>query len=150
MIVVAALIGALLPFCSCGVIPLVAGLLGAGVPLAPVMAFWISSPLMDPTQFFIAAGTLGPGFAVAKMLSAVGMGMLSGFGAMFLIRVGWLNARAALRFQPNPTTSCCGPKPVAIAVAPRSCCGSAAQKVAVSERSCCGSKPAPARSVFSL
>jgi hypothetical protein len=50
MVVVASLIGALLPFCSCGVIPLVAGLLGAGVPLAPVMAFWISSPLMDPTH----------------------------------------------------------------------------------------------------
>jgi hypothetical protein len=32
MIVVASLIGALLPFCSCSVIPLVAGLLGAGVP----------------------------------------------------------------------------------------------------------------------
>ena len=54
MVVTASLIGALLPFCSCGVIPLVAGLLGAGVPLASVMAFWISSPLMDPTQFFIA------------------------------------------------------------------------------------------------
>jgi len=50
--VIASLVGALLPFCSCGVIPLVAGLLGAGVPLAPVMAFWISSPLMDPTTIF--------------------------------------------------------------------------------------------------
>jgi uncharacterized membrane protein YraQ (UPF0718 family) len=52
MIVVASLIGALLPFCSCGVIPLVAGLLGAGVPLAPVMAFWIASPLMGTRHNF--------------------------------------------------------------------------------------------------
>src|SRR6266446_2987996 len=66
MIFAASLVGALLPFCSCGVIPLVAGLLGAGVPLAQVMAFWISSPLMDPTQFFIASGVLGVGFAAAK------------------------------------------------------------------------------------
>jgi uncharacterized membrane protein YraQ (UPF0718 family) len=92
MIIVASVIGAALPFCSCGVIPLVAGLLGAGVPLAPVMAFWISSPLMDPTQFFIASGVLGIGFASAKMLSAVGMGMLSGFGTMMLVRAGWLDA----------------------------------------------------------
>lgn len=52
MIPLAAIVGGLTPFCSCGVIPLVAGLFGAGVPLAPVMAFWIASPLMDPTQFF--------------------------------------------------------------------------------------------------
>ena len=37
--VAAALFGSLLPFYSCGVIPIVAGLLGVGVPLAPVMAF---------------------------------------------------------------------------------------------------------------
>jgi uncharacterized membrane protein YraQ (UPF0718 family) len=144
MIVIASLIGALLPFCSCGVIPLVAGLLGTGVPLAPVMAFWISSPLMDPTQFFIAAGTLGTGFAVAKMISAVGMGILSGFGTMFLIRVGWLDAPAALRIASNTATSCCGPKTaVTIAVAPKSCCGSTAQTVVVGEEACCGPKPSP-------
>ena len=39
MIAAAALFGSLWPFCSCGVIPIVAGLLGVGVPLAPVMAF---------------------------------------------------------------------------------------------------------------
>ena len=37
--IAAALFGSLWPFCSCGVIPIVAGLLGVGVPLAPVMAF---------------------------------------------------------------------------------------------------------------
>src|SRR5262249_12295954 len=59
VIPIAAIVGGLTPFCSCGVIPLVAGLFAAGVPLAPVMAFWIASPLMDPTQFFVIAGTLG-------------------------------------------------------------------------------------------
>ena len=38
MIIAAALMGALSPFCSCGVIPLIAALLSMGVPLAPVMA----------------------------------------------------------------------------------------------------------------
>ncbi|MGH7095872.1 MAG: permease, partial [Stellaceae bacterium] len=125
MIIVASVIGAALPFCSCGVIPLVAGLLGAGVPLAPVMAFWISSPLMDPTQFFIASGVLGIGFATAKMLSAVGMWMLSGFGTMMLIRAGWLDAPAALRISDMPARSCCGSKPAVIAPPIKSCCGSA-------------------------
>ncbi|MBI10760.1 MAG: permease, partial [Rhodospirillaceae bacterium] len=43
----AAFFGSLAPLCSCGVIPLIAALLAAGVPLGPVMAFWISSPLMS-------------------------------------------------------------------------------------------------------
>ena len=38
-IVMASLFGALSPFCSCGVVPLVASLLVAGVPIAPVLAF---------------------------------------------------------------------------------------------------------------
>lgn len=38
-IVTASLFGTLSPFCSCGVVPLVAGLLVAGVPIAPVLAF---------------------------------------------------------------------------------------------------------------
>ena len=36
----AAFFGSLAPLCSCGVIPLIAALLAAGVPLGPVMAFW--------------------------------------------------------------------------------------------------------------
>lgn len=102
VIPIAAIVGGLTPFCSCGVIPLVAGLLGAGVPLAPVMAFWIASPLMDPTQFFVIAGTLGLGFAVAKALAAVGMGLLGGYGTMALTRAGFLPIEGALRIAVQP------------------------------------------------
>jgi uncharacterized membrane protein YraQ (UPF0718 family) len=146
MVVTASLIGALLPFCSCGVIPLVAGLLGAGVPLAPVMAFWISSPLMDPAQFLIAAGALGTDFAVAKMISAIGMGMLAGFGTMLLIRVGWLDAPAALRITPNAAIGGCKSKVAALTTeAPKSCCGSTtAAPIAEAPKSCCGSSAARA------
>jgi hypothetical protein len=97
MIPLAAIVGGLTPFCSCGVIPLVAGLFGAGVPLAPVMAFWIASPLMDPTQFFVIAGTLGVGFAIAKAAAAIGMGLLGGYGTMLLTRAGFLSIVNALR-----------------------------------------------------
>jgi uncharacterized membrane protein YraQ (UPF0718 family) len=81
------------------VIPLVAGLFGAGVPLAPVMAFWIASPLMDPTQFFVIAGSLGIGFAIAKMTAAIGMGLLGGYGTMLLTRIGPLSAANGLRIM---------------------------------------------------
>ncbi|MGA8262344.1 MAG: permease [Arenicellales bacterium] len=39
---IASVAGALSPFCSCGVVPVIASLLRAGVPPAPVMAFWFS------------------------------------------------------------------------------------------------------------
>ncbi len=106
VIPVAAVVGGLTPFCSCGVIPLVAGLLGAGVPLAAVMAFWIASPLMDPTQFFVIAGTLGLGFAIAKALAAVGMGLLGGYGTMALTRAGLLPLEGALRMTVQPKSFC--------------------------------------------
>ncbi len=90
MVASAALIGALSPFCSCGVIPLIAALLAIGTPLAPVMAFWLASPVMDPAMFAMTAGTLGVGFAVGKTLAAIGIGLLGGLGTLALTRGGWL------------------------------------------------------------
>lgn len=98
MIVVAAAFGALSPFCSCGVIPVIAGLLGSGVPLAPVMAFWIASPLMDPNQFVLLTGTLGLEFAFAKTAAALAMGLAAGFATLALSGVGL--AADALRKAP--------------------------------------------------
>lgn len=91
-VVFAALIGALSPFCSCGVIPLIAALLAMGVPLGPVMAFWLSSPLMDPSMFIITAATLGTTFAIGKTFAAIGIGLLGGFGTLALQRAGMLTA----------------------------------------------------------
>jgi len=94
MVVFASLMGALSPFCSCGVIPVIAALLATGVPLAPVMTFWLASPLMDPAQFFLTAGVLGMQFAVAKTAAAVGVGLLGGFGVLALHRAGLLTGPA--------------------------------------------------------
>lgn len=90
VVVLASLTGALSPFCSCGVIPIIAALLASGVPLAPVMAFWLASPLMDPSMFAITAGVLGVPFAVAKTVAALTVGLLGGFGVLGLQRIGVL------------------------------------------------------------
>lgn len=86
MIVLAALVGGLAPFCSCEVIPFVAALLAMGTPLSAVMAFWLSSPIMDPAMFVITSGALGVGFAVGKTVAAVGFGLFGGFAVMALSR----------------------------------------------------------------
>ena len=86
MIAAAAAFGALSPFCSCGVIPIIAGLLGAGVPLAPVMAFWISSPIMDPEMYILTGAVLGFPFATAKALAALFMWLFAGYATHALMR----------------------------------------------------------------
>jgi len=88
MIVAAALVGGLAPFCSCEVIPFVAALLAAGTPVSAVMAFWLSSPLMDPPTFAITTGALGWEFAVGKTVTAVAAGLMGGFIMMGLSSVG--------------------------------------------------------------
>jgi len=90
MIVLAALAGGLSPFCSCGVIPLIAALLSMGVPLSAVMAFWLASPVMDPSMFVLTTGVLGSTFAVAKTLAAVGLGLFGGFVTLGLLSAGGL------------------------------------------------------------
>lgn len=88
MVVVAAAFGALSPFCSCGVIPIVGALLAMGMPLPAVMAFWLASPIMDPEMFVLTAGGLGLEFAVAKTLGAIGLGLLGGFAMLGLAHAG--------------------------------------------------------------
>ena len=47
-VVTASLIGAITPVCGLGMLPLIATLLRRGLPLAPVMAFWVSAPVPTP------------------------------------------------------------------------------------------------------
>ena len=61
-ILIASLIGAVTPVCGLGVLPLIASLLRRGVPLAPIMAFWVSSPVTDPSMMIITGGNHRPGF----------------------------------------------------------------------------------------
>lgn len=107
MIFLAAALGGLAPFCSCEVIPFIAALLAVGAPLSAVMAFWLASPLMDPAMFAITAGTLGFDFALAKALSALGLGLLGGFGTMMLAQSPVF--RDPLRETPQ-VSGCCGVK----------------------------------------
>ena len=104
MIVLAALMGGLSPFCSCEVIPFIAGMLALGAPLSAVMAFWLSSPLMDPAMFSITAGTLGFDFALAKTVAAVAIGLFGGTSVALLSR----SALFADPLKNAPQKSCCG------------------------------------------
>lgn len=92
-VLAASLIGAITPVCGVTVLPLMAGLLAAGIPLAPIMAFWLSSPITDPAMLATTAATLGLSFAVGKTVAAFGLGIFGGaVTALFARRVWALNA----------------------------------------------------------
>lgn len=106
-IVLAALVGAFSPFCSCTVIPVVAALLIGGVPLAPVMSFWIASPSMDPEIFFLSVGILGWELAVWRLAAALILSLAAGFVTHWIERGGWLG-EAILRDQNATKTKSVG------------------------------------------
>jgi hypothetical protein len=78
-ILLAVLVGAFSPFCSCTVVPIVASMLIAGVPLSPVMAFWIASPAMDPEIFLLSAAILGWELAIARMVATLLLSLSAGY-----------------------------------------------------------------------
>lgn len=85
-ILLATLVGAFSPFCSCTVVPVVAGLLLSGVPLAPVMAFWIASPTMDPEIFTLSVGVLGWPMALVRLGATLALSLAAGFITLALTR----------------------------------------------------------------
>lgn len=91
MIGLAAIAGGFSPFCSCGVIPLIAALLAMNVPLSAVMAFWLASPIMDPSMFALTTGVVSFEFAVAKTLAALALGVSGGLVVHLLAGAGQLD-----------------------------------------------------------
>ncbi len=59
-----------------------------GVPLSAVMAFWLASPIMDPSMFVLTAGVLDFEFAMAKTGAAIGLGIFGGSVVHLLTKGG--------------------------------------------------------------
>jgi uncharacterized membrane protein YraQ (UPF0718 family) len=85
-IVVATLLGLVSPLCTFAAIPVAGSLITMGVPAAPLVAFVVASPLMNPSLFVYTAGTIGMEMAVARLLTACSVGLLAGFAAQFALR----------------------------------------------------------------
>ncbi len=87
-VLLATLVGAFSPFCSCSVVPVIASLLLGGVPLAPIMAFWIASPTMDPETFALSVATLGWPLAVARLAATLILSLAGGYITLMLTQSG--------------------------------------------------------------
>lgn len=86
-VILCSAVGIVSPMCTYTAIPLVGSLLAMGMPAPPLMAFLVSSPLMNPSLFVYTAGALGLHMAIARTASAFLLG----------VAAGWLTHHAAAR-----------------------------------------------------
>lgn len=76
--VMAAMFGAVTPFCSCSSVPLFIGFVQAGIPLGVTFSFLITSPLMNEVAFVLLIGLFGWKVAGLYLFSGVTIGVVSG------------------------------------------------------------------------
>jgi uncharacterized membrane protein YraQ (UPF0718 family)/copper chaperone CopZ len=74
----AALLGVPLPLCSCGVIPVAAGLRRHGASRGATVAFLLSTPQTGADNILVVLSLLGPVFAVFSPIAAFATGLLGG------------------------------------------------------------------------
>lgn len=75
----AALFGAITPFCSCSSIPLFIGFLGAGIPLGVTFAFLITSPLINEVAVALMIGLFGWKITAIYVVAGLLMGIAGGY-----------------------------------------------------------------------
>ncbi|MGQ9849535.1 MAG: permease [Aggregatilineaceae bacterium] len=76
--VVAALFGAITPFCSCSSVPLFIGFVEAGIPLGITFSFLVTSPIMNEVAFVLLLGLFGWKVALLYLASGITIGILAG------------------------------------------------------------------------
>ncbi|MGB0744037.1 MAG: permease [Opitutales bacterium] len=75
---IAAVFGAVTPFCSCSSIPIFISLLKAGVPLGVTFSFLITSPIINEYLVILMAGEFGVPITIAYVSSGLLIGTLGG------------------------------------------------------------------------
>lgn len=127
----AALFGAPLPLCSCGVLPAAIGLRRSGASREATISFLISTPETSVDSIAVTYALMGPVMAVyrpiAALVSAIVTGMmtaLAGGVATGAVAAGKA-APACCEHDAEVTQSCCGP-----------------DRAAGSEDTCCSAEPA--------
>ncbi len=74
----AAMFGAVTPFCSCSSIPFFVGFLSAGIPIGVTFAFLIASPLVNEAAVILLAGFFGWKLTLVYITSGIVIGVIGG------------------------------------------------------------------------
>lgn len=94
-IFIGAFIGLISPLPTYAAIPIGVSLAAAGVPFSAIMSFILSSPLMNPSVFFLTAAELGIEMAIARTLTAFLIAVTGGLISMKIFRL--INIQNAIK-----------------------------------------------------
>ena len=145
----AALFGAPLPLCSCGVIPAAVGLRRAGASKASTTSFLVSTPETGIDSITVSYVLLGPFMAIVRPVAAVFSAILAGLLVGRDDDAGAPNTSSATQVNTKETSSCC----TTTSTVEASCCGttktvepSCCDTTSTAEASCCSTADAPVKS----
>lgn len=115
----AAVIGAPLPLCSCGVIPAALGLRRSGASKPSTISFLVSTPETGVDSVSVSYALLGPLYAVVRPITAV----ISAIYAGVMVRIFDAKEQISSEFS-NQTqaSSCCGSHSAPPKIEAKSCC----------------------------
>jgi uncharacterized membrane protein YraQ (UPF0718 family) len=148
--VVAALLGAITPFCSCSTIPFLKGLLRARAGFGPMMVFLFGSPLLNPVIIGLFVVTFGWKVALFYFMIAMVVSVVAGYA---LEKLGFERYVKPEAYQAAEASSCgtsCGestPEPKKESSCGTSSCGEPAP--AKAKESSCGASAEPSVGVAS-
>ena len=92
------------PFCSCGTMAVILGMMASTMSWAPIVAFMVASPLTSPEELFLSAGLFGWPFALAFFAASILLGLAGGAIAALLESRGWLANQARFASPVAATT----------------------------------------------
>ena len=125
----AAVIGAPLPLCSCGVIPAAVGLRRSGASKPATASFLVSTPETGVDSVSVSYALLGPLFAVVRPVAAIVSAIYAG------LMVKWFAEKDAPVHQSAPALSSCCASEKSEPAAQTSCCETGPVKA--DENECC-------------
>ncbi|MCL1049690.1 SO_0444 family Cu/Zn efflux transporter [Shewanella abyssi] len=120
-VVKAAVLGAPLPLCSCGVIPAAVGLRRSGASKAATTSFLVSTPETGVDSVTVSYVLLGPFMAIVRPIAAVTSAIVAG---LLVGRDDDDGQPVAAQAKPAESSSCCSSKTAEPKATVSSCCAS--------------------------
>jgi len=77
--ILAAMLGAITPFCSCSAVPLFIGFLKGGVPLGITFSYLISAPMVDAVAVFLLLALFGLKVTLIYVIFGITLAVIAGY-----------------------------------------------------------------------
>ena len=144
-VVKAALIGAPLPLCSCGVIPVATELRRSGASAPATASFLVATPETGIDSVSVSYALLGPIFAIYRPFAAISSAIITG---LLVSKIKESDIKPPQTDSQEKKSSCCASKQPTAVVKPKeptvsSCCSSKEPVKEIQEKpktsSCCSS-----------